>query len=432
MMMRMIQVGFILLLITAGKPVSAQDSLVDLRTYRPSRPEFIAMFQMWGTYSPQHDRYSDGGTWPGRYTPTYNIWNVQLRRARIGVKGEILPRLTYTTVLAFDQVGHNPASGTVGGTNNGSFPSVGLLDAYVTWGIRRDGKGPRLTVGYFRPQYGRESITSGFAVNSIEKTMDQNYLREHLVHRNPGRAPGINAGCQLRLGSDRAWLRWDAGLFGPDRNGETKPPVLLVGRVVGTWGDPEAPQYSLSHKINAFGKRNGISLGLGGARANGLGPVRRSWSSGVDLLVNRGPFQLDGEIHWLGTDPVEFPGDPIFEVKQYIIRTGHLRAGYNLAVDHLGFIEPTLTYAFMAGGRSENDQLLADSIGKPSGQESYVEVGVNWWFNPKTVVQLHYTFRQGDPGYAGDGAEVNSYFTQSGLGAIRRGDWAGLALRWIL
>ncbi len=430
--MRIIQGGLLVLLVALVTSAYGQDTLVDLRSYKPAKPEFIAMFQMWGTYSPHHDHYEETGPSTGKYLPTYNIWNLQVRRARIGVKGEILPRLNYTTVLAFDQVGHNTASGTVGGMNNGSFPSVGLLDAYVTWGIRRNGKGPRLTVGYFRPQYGRESITSGFAVNSIEKTMDQSYLREHLVHRNPGRAPGINAGCQLRLGSDRAWLRWDAGLFAPDRNGATKSPMVGVGRIVGTWGDPENPQYSLSHKINAFGKRNGISLGIGGARANGLGTVKRSWSYGVDLLLNRGPFQLDGEIHWLGKDPEPFFDFPPFLLERYAIQTGHIRAGYNLSVGRLGTIEPTLTYAFMAGGMSENDQLIAQYLNSPAGKESYVEVGVNWWFNPKTVVQLHCTFRQGDPGFAGDGAEVNPYFTQSGLGPIRRGDWAGLALRWIL
>lgn len=430
--MRIILLALVLLACTMTVKITAQDTLTDLRSFKPTRPEFIAMFQMWATYSPQHDHYVDGGPWPGTYFPTYNIWNMQVRRARIGLKGEILPRLHYTTILAFDQVGHNPASGTVGGTNNGSFPSVGLLDAYITWGIRRNGEGIRLSAGYFRPQYGRESMTSGFAVNSIEKTMDQNYLREHLVHSNTGRAPSVNVGCQLRLGSDKAWLRWDAGLFAPARNGAIKTPMVGVGRIVGTWGDPESPEYSLSHKINAFGKRNGLSVGLGGALANGLGTVKRSWSTGIDLLFNRGPFQLDGEIHWLAKDPQPIMGDPKFEIVKYIVKTGHLRTGFNIPVDRLGVVEPTLTYAFMVGALNENDQQVAQYLESPAGKESYMEVGVNWWFNPKTVVQLHYTFRQGNPGFAGNGAEVNSYFTQPGLGPIRRGDWAGLALRWIL
>lgn len=430
--MRMVLFGLAWISSISFSNVGAQDTLVDLRTFKPSRPEFIAMFQMWATYSPELDKYITDSPFPPTYIPEYSIWNLQVRRARIGIKGNILPRLNYTAILAFDQVGHNPGSGTVGGTNNGSFPSVGLLDAYITWGIRRNGEGMRISAGYFRPQYGRESITSGFAVNSIEKTMDQNYLREHLVFSNPGRAAGINAGCQLRLGSNQAWLRWDAGVFMPDGQSVIRHPVVGVARIVGTWGDPESPAYSLSHKINSYGKRNGLSVGIGGSRGQGEGFVTRNWAYGIDLLLNRGPFQLDGELHWLGKNLEPITGDPEFFGDQYVIQTGHLRGGVNISIDHFGYLEPTLTYAFLFGGMNENDQKVAEYAAGPAGKESYLEAGVNWWFNPKTVVQLHYTFRQGDPGFAGDGAEVNSYFTQSGIGAIRRGDWVGLALRWML
>jgi len=272
------------------------------------------MMQVWGTYTPRTRTFS-GGPFP-RYHSQHSIWNTQVRRARVGLKGEILPRLHYTAILAFDQIGHDALAGTTGGANNGAFPGVGILDAFVTWGIRRDGKGIHLTAGYFRPQYGRESITSGFAVNSIEKTMDQNYLREHMVYSNPGRAAGINAGCQMRLGSDKAWLRWDAGLFNPDQGYPGNFPLLGVGRIAGTWGDPESEGYSLSHRINYFGKRQGLTVGVGGSLGRGQAFYVRSWTYGLDLLWNHGPFQLDGEIHWLGRDILPSGGDPIFNGDQ--------------------------------------------------------------------------------------------------------------------
>lgn len=423
-------IGLALLVLLFSQHVIAQDP-IDLRTWKPSRPEPIVMMQLWGTYTPRTRTFS-GGAFP-RYNSEFSIWNTQVRRARVGLKGEILPRLHYTTILAFDQIGHDAMAGTTGGSNNGSFPSVGILDAFVTWGIRRDGRGIHLTAGYFRPQYGRESITSGFAVNLMEKTMDQNYLREHIVYNNPGRAVGINAGCQMRLGTDKAWLRWDAGLFNPDQGYPGNFPLVGVGRIAGTWGDPESEGYSLSHRINYFGQRQGISLGVGGSLGRGQTLYHRSWSYGIDLLWNRGPFQLDGEVHWLGRDLIQEIGDPIFNGDQYVTRTGHLRMGYNISLDHLGHLEPTVAWAFFYGGMSENDQGLATYYADaPAGREFYVEPGINWWFNARTVLQLHYTFRQGQAGFAGDGAEVNTYFTQSGIGAIRRGDWAGLALRWIL
>ena len=208
--------------------------------------------------------------------------------------------------------------------------------------------------------------------------------------------------------------------------------MVGVGRIAGTWGDPESEGYTLSHRVNYFGQRQGLSLGIGGSFGGGQTFYERAWTYGLDLLWNHGPFQLDGEMHWLGRDLVPPFGDPVFNGDQYITRTGHLRAGVNISLDHLGHLEPTMAWAFFYGGMSENDQFMATYVDAPAGREFYLEPGFNWWFNARTVLQFHYMFRQGQAGFAGDGAEVNTYFTQSGIGPIRRGDWAGLALRWIL
>ena len=64
-----------------------------------------------------------------------------------------------------------------------------------------------------------------------------------------------------------------------------------------------------------------------------------------------------------------------------------------------------------------------------AGEETTFDAGVNWFLDGKNLkLALHYTWRSGDPGDAGDGSQVNAFFSQSGVGAIRRGNWLGLGL----
>ena len=84
------------------------------------------------------------------------------------------------------------------------------------------------------------------------------------------------------------------------------------------------------------------------------------------------------------------------------------------------------------GGETAEEQADASAVGFFSGSEQTYDAGVNFYLDRRNLkLMLHYTWRDGDPGAAGDGARVNQFFSQSGIGAIRRGNWLGLGLHAI-
>ncbi len=310
------------------------------------------------------------------------------------------------------------------GTNNESFPRVGLLDAFLLWKVPSLGEKLAATAGYLRPQYGREHISGGFVVNSLEKMATQNYLRGHLIGSVPGRAQGLDIGGLVPLGHPRLNLRYDAGLFLPPVERSGGFPWLLTVRTVWQWGQPESRAYGMNHRINHFGRREGLSLAINVAWRSASGIADASRGIGADILLNHGPFQLDAEIHRL--DRLRAGSG----ASVYHTYTGHVRLGCNVWRTPRGTLEPVASWVFFRGGMDAGAQQRAVEAALPAGRESALEVGLNWWLDPQTVIQLFHTWREGAPGAAGPGASVNPYFFQPEVGAIRRGHWLGLGLRF--
>ena len=84
------------------------------------------------------------------------------------------------------------------------------------------------------------------------------------------------------------------------------------------------------------------------------------------------------------------------------------------------------------GAKNAAEQADAAALRMSAGSEKTFDAGINWYLDRKNLkLMLHYTWRSGDPGDAGDGSQVNMYFSQSGIGAIHRGDWLGVGLNAI-
>lgn len=411
------------LILTYG--VQAQADSVFFQRRALKAPEWFAMVQLWTTWTPKPRVYDADA---GQYRAEKGIFDPHIRRSRIGMRGEVLPRLRYTAIFAFDLIGHDPLAGTFGGTNNDPFPVTGVADAYVQYQVFPRNDLLHLTAGFVRPLYSREAITSGFTVNSMEKPVSQIYIRRHLLNSNPGRAMGVNAGGQRSNAAGDRHVRYDLGLFQPVFGTRGGFPLMLTGRLVLQWGQPESSDYTLAHRINYFGQRRGLSLGLGGAHTGKTDRFLYSQALGVDFLFNAGAFQFDGEIHRL----VRKGGQGSQSGRAYVQHTGQLRAGYNLWQSAKGVLEPVATWMFYHGGLSGEEQALASSLGAFAGVEHSLEAGLNWWFSPRVVLQGFYTHRWGDAGHAGPGSTVNTYFAQSETGAILRGDWIGMGLRFVL
>lgn len=394
--------------------------------------ESFMMLQFWGTYT-QGQRIWQPDS--GRYVAVDDRADLQLRRARLGFRGEPYQGLKYNLVLFYDLIGRDLLSGTVGGSN-GPSPNLGIWDAFLQWRIHPKREAWYLTAGYFRPQLGRESITSAWSVNSIEKATAQTYLRRHLVGTGPGRATGINLGGLLRP-SPRLGLSYNLGLFFPQFTSGTPQTAgklvapLWVGRAVLQLGDPEQTRYRIGYEINYFGQRKGISLGVGGAWQGANEVFGTSRVLSVDLLANYGPFNLDGELNLLQREGRRSVERALMRKFTSTQRTAHLRGGVNLSVGRY-VIEPTLMIVGLRGGMDSTSQADAATVRASSGRETTYDAGINWYLDGKRLkLALHYTWRQADPGDAPPGNTVNLFFHQSGVGPIRRGNWLGMGLSLI-
>ncbi|WP_240462306.1 hypothetical protein [Myxococcus sp. CA023] len=109
---------------------------------------------------------------------------VSLRRGRVGLHLAGSPWVRGGLEVSFDRLVLLP--GPLKG------PPLALHEASVTFTVLP--QRAWLSVGLFRPQVGRESLTSGFEVDSLDKAITQGPLREHLTGTESGRAPGVDVG----------------------------------------------------------------------------------------------------------------------------------------------------------------------------------------------------------------------------------------------
>ncbi len=393
--------------------------------------EPFIMLQLWSNYSIGQEVYNPGAA---QYEPAEDRINVLLRRARLGFRAEPYDGLQFTFVTAYDLIGRDVNSALVAGDNNGSQPEFFIWDAFLQWKIGKQSEALNLVGGYFRPQFSRENITSGWSVNSMEKALSQNYIRAHLLGTGPGRAVGINIGGLLANRS----INYNFGIFNPvfqanggNSTGKNFSP-LLVGRLAYNLGNPEMDSYKIAYDINYYGQRRGLTLGASGAWQGKTDLFEQNYAASLDALLNLGAFNLDGEWNWLWREGERTLSNQERRAFTYLSETGHIRMGYNLVLLDKFFWEPVFMLMQFNGAKNALQQADAEAIKASSGSETTYDAGINWYLNKKNLkIMFHYTWRDGDPGDAGEGATVNPYFYQNGVGAIQRGNWFGLGLNAI-
>ncbi|HMO40321.1 MAG TPA: porin [Saprospiraceae bacterium] len=390
--------------------------------------EPFLMLQLWSSYSIGQTLFDAE---KAQYEPVDDRFNIMLRRARIGFRAQPYEGLEFTVVTAYDMIGRDIHSALVGEPNNGAIPKLGIWDAYLQWSVHKNSEAFNIVAGYFRPQLSRESITSGWSVNSMEKSMSQNYIRKHLVGTGVGRAAGLNVGGLLLHHK----INYNIGIFNPvfhSNNGNSTGvhyAPLLSGRVAVNIGEPEMNRYKVAYDINYFNERHGLTLAAGAAWQGRTDLFSESYMTSVDMLLNLGAFNLDGEWNQMWRE-----GRRSLENEHFITSyaTGHIRAGYNVMIDHRFFIEPSFMLMHFAGALDAEGQENARALNSHSGTETTYDAGVNWYLNRKNLkLMLHYTWHTGQPGAAGAGAAVNTFFHQKDVGAIQRGNWLGLGMHAI-
>jgi phosphate-selective porin O/P len=418
--------SFIFLLIQLSVFAQSEDGF--FKKLEKYKIEPIIGLQMWGTYTFNQQVYNETTK---DYEAVDNRFNAQLRRTRLGVKGQPYENIKFNITTAIDLVGRDLLSGTQGGVNNGASPSLRLWNAYIQWKISKNKDVLHMTVGYMSPQIGRESITSAWNSTSMEKAWSQNYLRRQLVGTGAGRAFGINLGGMFYEEDRSLNLSYDAGIFNPvfetlggNSIGEKYAP-LLVGRIVLHIGDPEFTKYSTSHRVNYFNQRKGISIALAGATQGTTETFVNNQAIGFDVLMNWGGFNFDGEWTWLSRKGAWLPDVS----KQNFIsssNTGYLRLSYNIVLPKGRYLEPVFMMVQFNGALDAVGQEKAFINKSFAGKDHLFDIGLNYYLNKDFKLSLHYSLQKADAGVAGNGAIINNYFFQSGVGAIHRGDWLGI------
>lgn len=377
--------------------------------------------QMWAVYTTGMEVYDNDRQ---AYFDVDDRLNFTLHRSRYGLNLQPYENLKFNFTLAADFVGRDALSALDAGQNNGGNPVFRLWQTYAQWRMTPKQEKAFLTVGYFSPRVGLESMINPLNSTSMEKAWSQNYLRRHLVGTGPGRAVGMNLGGLLLPSDQILSLKYDFGLFTPvyqaysgNSTGSQSAP-LVTARAVIMIGEPESQKYSMGHKPNHFGKRKGISLGLAAAAQGNTDLYENSLTYGFDVLLNLGNLNFDGDWHFLSRKLAGQTAEA---------NTGYVRVSYNYPLKNGYILEPTATLVQYRGGLEESEQAIAALTGMPAGEDEHIDLGVNFYFNPKLKLALHYTLRDGDAGFSGDGSTVNNFFV-SGAGQVRYGDWFGLGL----
>jgi hypothetical protein len=415
---------FLLLLLVAAFQLSAQrDSTRLTKLLSDYQIKTSVGLQLWSSYSRGMEVYDEESD---RYNKVDDRLNMQLRRSRFSLSGQPYPTLSFKITAALDLVGHDVLAATEAGGNNGSSPNFRIWNAVVSWQLTPKKDWLYLTAGYFVSPIGRESSTSALRSTSFEKAWSQNYLRRHLTGIGPGRAMGLLLGGQLHNGAGNRHFTYEVSLqnpffdsFGGNSTGTDYSP-LVSGRISIHLGDPENKTYSTGHKVNYFGKRNGLTVSLTGASQGKSARFTTNSAYGFEWLYNGPGFHLDGEYLVLRRSRIDDAGSNSFRGD-----TGYLRIGKNIGLPRALTLEPVVSYWFFRGPTTAITIDESISLSSFAGSDTGLDIGTNLYFNPNVKLSLFYAHRAGDAGEGQPELINNNYFQQPGVGSVRRGNYFG-------
>lgn len=406
----------------------AQNEQVVEKKYGIKTPDMkiepFAQLQGWVVHSLDRSAQNDSDSGLDKADQRTNFF---FRRARLGFRGKPYKDLSYTLSLYYDNAGHDslastrattlPATTSGRSTDVTKGPAaVGVWDSFLSWKVSQSDLF-HVTVGYFRPQISRESLTAAFNVNSFEKAPSQNYVRQSVIGRGFGRGTGINAGGFSH--QENFGFQYNLGIFNKVTTGDTFKPgatdvtlgetqgsensLVYVARGSLTFGQPEMEKYGFGMTVNSFGKRKGLTLSLNGSTQDRTPTYKDNKVIGGDILFNYGAWNVDGEFFY------------IFKkargVQDYArARTGHLRVGRNFFLSNGTVLEPAVMMSCFYGEEGSDY----------TGRDTVYDAGLNWYLDENRYkFYVHYV-KQG-----GDGSNL---VHKDGPTGFHYGDYAGLGL----
>lgn len=351
----------------------------------------------------------------------FQVWNVltlktagsdasarldtHLRRARLGFGGQLNSKALFYVGFTYDGIGKDSLSASAGAPNPNDNLTFSIRDAFFTY---KFSPLANLTIGYFRPRAGKESIyTSAFNI-SQEKGQPSFHPRIHMVGRGIGRETGINLG-GFKKGNRHSFL-YDIGFFDPNHPsirgaGQIWSP-LLTARAVWMIGDPELETYAMVYSQSGFLERKGLSIGANATYQRKTDLFRNNLVYGIDAQLNYGPLDLLGEYLWLYR---ETPSNGVLSKT-----TDHsyvLKGAWNFALPKAEILQFSLMYT----ATTPDGQYAATArnpLTKASLHREWAG-GVNWLIKRNRLkLGLHYVngekqFFQNDLSNSGNFSYIN-------------------------
>ena len=341
-------------------------SLLPKLTLKP-----FAIIESWGTYSINEKQYA-------------NRADFQLRRLRLGAKGKVNSWLSYSFMLHNDRLGESKYASTKG-KNTG----IDIWNACVTARLSKSSDLLYLHAGYFWAGVSKEYVTKPWSITSFDKAYTIWYLRNFITGKGNGIESGIGLGGKESLG-EKLHLGYRTAIHMPAKYDSPQyGNPLYSGRLMFTVGDKLQSKYCYMLDGNSWGKRTGVTLGMGGSYQGKVDNLKSGADSvffdssktyGADLQVNLKRFTLEGELFYFKR---EAPGYTGFDGVEW-----HLRCSYLIKLK-TELIEPCfMTCKYEGKGEKALYKCIGDDI-------TY-DAGINWYINrDKEKIALHYVIQQG-------------------------------------
>jgi len=317
-----------------------------------------------------------GENLPARY-------DMFVRRGRLGVSGKLQNKLFYNFSFAYDGVGKDSLSASAGIPNQEDNTTFFPRDIFFCYQFH-----PllNLSMGYFRPKAGKESIYSSSFGISQEKSWASFQPRIHIVGRGIGRETGINIGGLLA--KKKGGFLYDVGIFDTNHpliigdNSLWSP--LLTGRFVAYIGDPEYKEYPVTYLQSGYGERKGLSIGINGTYQGETQVFVNNSLLGVDAQLNYKQLDLLFEYNWLLRDSKRFLLNPYFTQDEFLT----LKAAWNFIQKNGTIIQPSIMFSSVWVDKTmfQNQNAFTAAI-----SQEVVGLGVNWLISrDKLKLGLHY------------------------------------------
>jgi len=330
----------------------------------------IVSIESWATYSTDEEvkgaSYEDRG-------------DVSFRRFRFGAKGAPYSWMKYSFQLHLDRLGEDNFAAT-----KGKYGGLGVWNAFITAKLLKKSDLLNIHAGYFWAAISREFNTSPWAVSSFDKTRANWYMRNFITGTGNGIESGIALGGMKNF--DGFGIGYRVGTYEPLAYASAKyASRLYTGRLMLSVGDPEQKKYGYMLCGNQWGKRNGVTVGVG-ASSQSDGVLTdstffdNSTAYGADLAVDLKGVRLEGEYFKFNRTA---DGSDDFDGTEY-----HVRASYNFILAGK-YIEPAVMYEKYEGEG-------AKGLYKYIGDDTTIDFGVNWYANKdKLKLALHYIIQDG-------------------------------------